>query len=104
MNWGSNSWNDFQVERVTTPTIIILPGELKQSHFVAKPSQGSVADSMKRLEFNWKKSTKFEEVDEDEMSSEGQVETTGVDKEYRSEYCQNYLEVDDSLTKRAFSF
>ena len=53
---------------------------------------------MKRLEFNWKKSTKFEEVDEDDMSSKG------VDKEYRSEYCQNYLEVDDSLAKRAFSF
>ena len=38
------------------------------------------------------------------MSSEDQVETSGVDKEYRSEYCSQYLNVDDSVMKRAFSF
>ena len=57
-----------------------------------------------RVEFSWTNNSRIAEVDEDEMSSEGQVETTGVDKEYWSEYCSNYLQVDDTVMKRAFSF
>ena len=98
-----NDLTFYKVDRVSEPTIIILPGELKQSHFVSEPSRGSEGDHTRRIEFSWSKNS-IEEIDEDEMSSEGQVETTGIDKEYRSEYCPNLLEVDDSLMKRAFSF
>ena len=91
---------------MTKPTIIILPGDIKQSHFSSVSGQARPAESANtnRVEFSWTKNTGLIEVDEDEMSSEGQVETTGVDKEYRSEYCSNYLQVDISEMKRTFSF
>ena len=87
------------------PTIIILPGDMRQSHFTSSPSQDTRHSN--RLEFSWNKSSniaELAEVAEDELSSEGQVETTGVDKEYRSEYCANYLQVEDTVMKRALSF
>lgn len=64
----------FKVDGVNSPTIIILPGELKETHITAMPSIGSEAENSTRLEFNWKKNSKLKEVDEDEISSEGQVE------------------------------
>ena len=89
---------------MTTPTIIILPGELKQSHFSSAPSPWSAeALQTAKMEFNWKKKTRFEEVEEDEMSSEGQVETTGIDKKCRSEHGP-HLSENEEVLKRAYSF
>ena len=90
-----------KMKSVTKPTIIILPGNINQSHF---PSRSVESAKTNRVEFSWTNDSRIAEVDEDEMSSEGQVETTGVDKEYWSEYCSNYLQVDDTVMKRAFSF
>ena len=73
---------------------------MKQSHFSANPSDGSETGHKSRLEFNWKKNTRFEEIDEDEMSSDGQVEN----KEYKSEHCPNFFQKDEAPRKRAFSF
>ena len=95
-----------KVENVTKPTIIIMPGGIKQSGFTSMSGQANTQDSAntERVEFSWTNNFRIAEVDEDEMSSEDQVETSGVDKEYRSEYCSQYLNVDDSVMKRAFSF
>ena len=95
-----------KVESVTKPTIIIMPGGIKQSGFTSMSGQANTQDSdnTERVEFSWTNNSRIAEVDEDEMSSEDQVETIGVDKEYRSEYCSQYLNVDDSVMKRAFSF
>jgi len=53
----------------SSPKIIILPGNLN-------PCQN--------------RKTRFYEVEEDEFSSEGQVETSGIDKEFRSEYLPSF--------------
>ena len=78
---------------------------MKQSHFSAEQSDGSEAGHTSRVEINWKKNTRFEEIDEDEMSSEGQVETSGIDKENTDRNnAQNFSKMLISPLKEPFHF
>ena len=54
------------MDGVNSPTVIILPGELKESYFKSTPSYDSEGSKSKCVEFKYKKRSQSE----DETSSE----------------------------------